>query len=199
MWSWQKPTKSLSRCLDPAWTSCTAIFKSAREPGGRQRPRGGGTEHTGQTVLLPWKLVWNYLRLKGKQALCGGNTPHCVSDGIVKWELIDLGFVQVTKRTVVSWCGLNRRLCVIVPDVHLKTECCCNKTTITMSAIVFTQSRVWCEDGKIHRHEVQLRLQKSSCLKRLPICCPSVGWKWFLCVRWTLNGVAEMQSTPLWS
>lgn len=42
---------SLSRCLDPAWTSCTAIFKA---PESQQDSEGHRVEvqHTGLTVLL---------------------------------------------------------------------------------------------------------------------------------------------------
>lgn len=47
---------NLSRCLDPAWTSCTAILKA---PESQRDSKGYRVEmrHTGQTVLLPWKLA----------------------------------------------------------------------------------------------------------------------------------------------
>lgn len=189
-------SRSLSRCLDPAWTSCTAIFKSAREPGGRQRPRGGGTEHTGQTVLLPWKYeticVWKENKRCVEETHLTVSQTASSSESWLIWALFE--WLNEPSSADVGWidcprCTLKDRVLLQQNDNHHLCHCLYPKQGVMWRRqILFAR-----------RHEVQLRLQRSSCLKRLPICRPSVGWKWFLCVRWTLNGVAEMQSTPLWS
>lgn len=104
---------SLSRCLDPAWTSCTAIFK-VPECQRDSKDHRVEMRHTGQTFLLPWKLGWNHF---------------CTSSIDFKWvlklltELIDSDVVRVTKITVirtkcskhllVSW---NKTMCKCVGD-----------------------------------------------------------------------------------
>lgn len=116
------------------------------------------------------------------------------------------GLVKATKRTDVGWIDDSENKYII-----LVTECprCTRKDRALLQqnnnqhvcdCLYPKQGVMWRQQILLHaRHEAQLRLQRRSCLKRLPICRPSVGWKWFLCVRWTLNSVAEMQSTPLWS